>query len=90
MPNKPKLQASLLLTSFGEHYFEMAVTLRESMLVNGILTNCDVWYWLTDTDVGHLEEVDSLGSTINMPYRSLLARNGLPTNFVIKKSRRLN
>ena len=51
---------TLKSTSFGEHYFEMAAAFRESMLVNGILTNCDVWYGLTNTAVGSLEEVDRL------------------------------
>ena len=37
----------LKTVSFGEHFFEIAATLRESKLINGILTNCDVWYGLT-------------------------------------------
>ena len=28
--------------SFGSHYFEIAKTLREAMLVNGLLTNSEV------------------------------------------------
>ena len=46
--------------SFGAHYFEIATTLREAMLVNGLLTNCEVWYGLTDKEVAKLEEVDRL------------------------------
>ena len=34
----------LKTVSFGVHYFEIATTLRESKLINGILTNCDVWH----------------------------------------------
>ena len=30
--------------SFGIHYFEIAATLREVILVNGLLTNCEVWF----------------------------------------------
>ena len=45
--------------TFGKHYFEIARTLRESMLVNGLLTNCEVWHNLKEADVKKLEEVDS-------------------------------
>ena len=37
--------------SFGAHYFEIAVTLREAMLVNGLLANSEVWYGLTGAEV---------------------------------------
>ena len=46
--------------SFGFHYFEIAATLREAMLVNGLLTNSEVWYGLTGAEVTKLEEVDKL------------------------------
>ena len=46
--------------TFGKHYFEIARTLRESMLVNGLLTNCEVWHNLKEADVKKLEEVDRL------------------------------
>ena len=45
---------------FGIHYFEIAATLRESILINGMLTNSEVWYGLTETEDGQLEEVDGL------------------------------
>ena len=45
-------------TSFGIHYFEIAALLRESMFVNGLLTNCEVWHGLTEGEVTKLEEVD--------------------------------
>ena len=32
--------------SLGHHYFEIALLLRESMLINGILTNAQIWYGL--------------------------------------------
>ena len=46
--------------SFGHKYFEIAVTLREARLINGILTNCDVWYSLKKTEIEELEEVDRM------------------------------
>ena len=44
--------------SFGSQYFKIALLLRESMLLNGILTNCESWYGLTDTEISQLESVD--------------------------------
>ena len=32
--------------SFGSKYFEIAIILREAKLINGILTNVEVWYGL--------------------------------------------
>jgi hypothetical protein len=46
--------------TFGKHYFEIARTLRESMLVNGLLTNCEFWHNLKEAEVKKLEEVDRL------------------------------
>ena len=66
------------------------------MLVNGILTNCDVWYGLTDTDVGHLEEVDRLlfrqvlGVPSSCPIEAFYLEMGCLPISVIIKSRRLN
>ena len=50
----------LKCVSFGPHYFEIAATLRNSILLNGMLTNCEIWYGLTQNEVGQLEEVDRL------------------------------
>ena len=38
--------------SFGQHYFKMGLLLRESMFLNGILTNVECWYGLTDSEIG--------------------------------------
>ena len=37
--------------SFGKHYVEIALLLRESMFVNGILFNAEVWYGLTKSEL---------------------------------------
>ena len=44
--------------SFGAHYFKIALLLRESLLLNGILTNCDCWYGLTESELVDLESLD--------------------------------
>ena len=46
--------------SFGAHYFEIAALLRNLILINGMLTNCEVWYGLTQSEISQLEEVDRL------------------------------
>ena len=46
--------------SFGTHFFEIAVTLRNAFLINGILTNSEVWYGLSKSDINKLENVDKL------------------------------
>ena len=86
----------LKTVSFGVHYFEMAVTYRESMLVNGMLTYCESWYGLTQTEVDQLEDVDKLllrqvfGVASSCPIEALYLELGcLPLSLIIK-SRRIN
>jgi hypothetical protein len=86
----------LKCVNFGTHYFEIAATLRESILINGMLTNCEVWYGLTEIEIGQLEEVDRLllRQVFNVagscPIEALYLELGcVPIRQVIK-SRRLN
>ena len=46
--------------SFGPHYFEIAILLRESMLINGTLTNSEVWYNFTTSEIEEFEALDRL------------------------------
>ena len=39
----------------GVHYFKTALTLRSALLLNGILTNCKVWYGLCQSEIQKLE-----------------------------------
>ena len=45
---------------FGNHYFEIALLLRESMLINGIMTNAEIWYNLTKSEMEKFEYLDRL------------------------------
>ena len=45
---------------FGNHYFEIALLLRESMLINGILTNAEIWYNLSKSEIDRFESLDRL------------------------------
>ena len=44
--------------NFGKYYFKIAITLRESMFVNGLLTNCEVWHNLNESETKKFEELD--------------------------------
>ena len=47
-------------TCYGPYHFQVAVTLRESFLINGILTNSEAWYGLKNSELEILESVDEL------------------------------
>ena len=55
-----KIMDILKTVTYGEKYFEIAATLREAELINGILTNADVWYGVSKSQMDELEEVDKL------------------------------
>ena len=44
----------------GPFYFEIAMVLRNSLLVNSLLTNSEAWYGLTKQDIDTLESADLL------------------------------
>ena len=41
--------------TLGEHFFATAVLLRETMFLNGILTNIEIWYGLKKSELEELE-----------------------------------
>ena len=47
-------------TVFGPYFFEVAITLRNSLLINGILTNAEAWYGLKTEEVEQLEQIDEM------------------------------
>ena len=55
-----KILDILKTVSYGRSYFEMATALREAELINGILTNVEVWYGITQPEIDELEAVDKL------------------------------
>ena len=82
--------------SFGSYYFEIAMTLRESIFLNGILTNAEIWYNLKNSEVEELEELDRcllrkiFSTKISCPKEALFLESGAIPIGVIIKSRRLN
>ena len=82
--------------SFGKHFFEIARTLRESLFVNGLLTNCEVWHNLHESEINKLEEIDRLllrkifQVQSTCPAESLYLELGCIPLGIIIKTRRLN
>ena len=37
--------------TLGHHYFKIAMLLRESLFLNGILTNSEVWYGMKKSEI---------------------------------------
>ena len=82
--------------SFGHKYFEIAIILRESKLINGMLTNVEVWYGLQNSEIAELEEVDKLllRRILQVPnsacIESLYLELGLTPIRATIKARRIN
>ena len=79
---------------FGPFYFEVALILRGSNLLNGILTNSEAWYGLFKQEVEHLERVDEmllrkiLEVDVSCPKEMLYLELGVtPIRFVIMTRR---
>ena len=45
---------------FGPYLFEIAVLLRNSMLINGVLNNAEIWYNLLPSKIKLLESLDKI------------------------------
>ena len=56
--------------SFGKHFFKIAILLRDSLFLNGILTNMDIWYSFGKKQVKQLEDLDLilLRKFLNTPF----------------------
>jgi hypothetical protein len=53
-----QIMSILESTVFGPFQFEVALILRASLLLNGILTNSEAWYGLKTADLENLEQID--------------------------------
>ena len=80
----------------GVHRVEAGLLMRNAMLLNGILTNSEVWIGLSEQHHRSLEQVDEyllkgiLKTQCNGPTESLYLETGtVPIRFIIQK-RRLN
>ena len=82
-------------TSLGHDYIKIALLLRESLFLNSILTNCDVWVGLTKTEIEELEDLDLvllrkfLQTPFSVPVEAIYLELGCLNVETIIKSRRL-
>ena len=83
-------------TGFGTATVEIALVLRESLLINGMMTNSEIWHNITASEIEEFERVDRLffqqlmGVPQSVPKPVLFLEFGsLPLNYLVK-ARRLN
>ena len=82
--------------SLGKHYFKIAFLLRESIFLSAVLTNSEVWYKLTKSELEELEILDRslikriLAVPNSTPTAALYLETGCMSIGTIIKARRLN
>ena len=82
--------------SFGKFYFQIALSLRESIFLNSVLTNIEVWYGLTNSEIEELESLDRvlltriLSLPKSTPSEALFLETGCLNIGTIIKCRRIN
>jgi hypothetical protein len=82
--------------SFGKYYFQIALSLREAIFLNSILTNIEVWYGLRKYEIEELESLDRLllcqilALPQTTPTEGLFLETGCLNIGTIVKMRRLN
>ena len=89
-----QIMSILEAVSLGHHLFEIAMILRESIFINGILFNSEVWYSLTKNQIKKLEDVDKLllrrflHAPISTPCEALYLELGaIPISFILQARR---
>ena len=53
-----RIMTRLEAIPFGKYYYEVAMILRDSLLVSSMLTNSEAWYNVTEAELNFLETVD--------------------------------
>ena len=79
---------------FGKHKIEAGLYMRNGMLINGMLTNAETWYGLTNDEMRELECVDEfllrkiLQGHSKTPLELLYLETGaIPIRYIIKARR---
>ena len=84
------------MVSLGEYYIEIALLFRESIFLNGILTNAEIWYSITENEIKEFEKLDKqlirkfLKVPICTPHEALYLEFGIIPIGIIVKARRIN
>ena len=86
----------LALVSFGHHYVEIALLLRESLFVSTVLSNVEVRYGLTNAEIESLDKLDLillrkiLTAPISTPKEAFYLELGILPLSTVLKQRRIN
>ena len=82
--------------SVGHQNFKISLLLRESLFLNSIFTNAEIWYGVTQAEIKHLEDLDLtllrrvLNTPCFVPAEAIYLELGCMNIEVIIKSRRAN
>ena len=82
--------------TLGEYNFPTALLLRESIFLNGILTNAEIWYGISKAEIKALEDLDTsllrkiFNTKSTIPAEALYLELGCLNISTILKARRLN
>ena len=63
--------------TFGEYNFSIALVLRESKFLNGMMTNMEVWYGLTEAEIKEIAKKNSKNQSLS-PCRKSISRTWMP------------
>ena len=91
-----QIEQFLDIVSLGEHFIDIALLFRESMFVNGILTNAEIWYSFSESEVREFESLDRvllrkiLQVPVSTPKEAYYLELGILPIGVIVKARRIN
>ena len=53
-----QINSMLNLTSLGHFFFEISLVLRDSILINKLVFNSEVWYHVYKAQIEKLEQID--------------------------------
>ena len=80
--------------SFGPYMFQIAILLRESMFINGMLTNAEIWYNFSENEIREFENLDKLyfKTIFKVPNSTpteafFLDTGSIPISYIIKACR---
>ena len=86
----------LAIVSYGYHYVEIALLLREAMFVSSVLNNVEVWYGVSRKEVETFEKMDLillrkiLKTPMSTPKEAIYLELGILPLGVLLKEKRVN
>ena len=83
------------VVSFGQHYIEIALLLRQTLFISSMMNNIEVWHAIKSTEVEALEKLDRmllkriLKAPLTTPKESFYLELGIMPVGIILKTRRI-